>query len=50
LASNDSLSGKLAAMTKLCGLRERKKEQTRLALVDAALTLFETKGFEAATV
>jgi len=37
-------------MTKLCGLRERKKQQTRLALVDAALTLFETKGFEAATV
>lgn len=37
-------------MTKLCGLRERKKQQTRLALVDAALALFETKGFEAATV
>lgn len=37
-------------MTKLCGLRERKKQQTRMALVDAALTLFETKGFEAATV
>ncbi|MFI9379829.1 TetR family transcriptional regulator [Kutzneria sp. NPDC052558] len=37
-------------MTKLCGLRERKKQQTRMALVDAALALFETKGFEAATV
>lgn len=37
-------------MTKLCGLRERKKQQTRTALVDAALTLFEAKGFEAATV
>lgn len=37
-------------MTKLCGLRERKKQQTRSALVDAALALFEAKGFEAATV
>jgi AcrR family transcriptional regulator len=37
-------------VTKLCGLRERKKQQTRAALVDAALTLFEAKGFEATTV
>ena len=37
-------------MTKLCGLRERKKQQTRIALVDAALALFEAKGFEATTV
>ncbi|HEY0498684.1 MAG TPA: TetR family transcriptional regulator [Kutzneria sp.] len=37
-------------MTKLCGLRERKKQQTRAALVDAALALFEAKGFEATTV
>jgi AcrR family transcriptional regulator len=37
-------------VTKLCGLRERKKQQTRTALVDAALALFEAKGFEAATV
>jgi AcrR family transcriptional regulator len=37
-------------VTKLCGLRERKKQQTRAALVDAALALFEAKGFEAATV
>lgn len=37
-------------MTVRCGLRERKKQQTRSALVDAALALFEAKGFEAATV
>jgi AcrR family transcriptional regulator len=37
-------------VTKLCGLRERKKQQTRVALVDAALALFEAKGFEATTV
>jgi len=37
-------------VTKLCGLRERKKQQTRIALVDAALALFEAKGFEATTV
>lgn len=34
----------------LCGLRERKKRRTRSALVDAALELFERKGFEATTV
>ena len=32
------------------GLRERKKLQTREAIVDAALELFERKGFEATTV
>src|SRR3712207_4537274 len=32
------------------GLRERKKLKTRLALVDAAVELFERKGFEATTV
>lgn len=37
-------------MTKLCGLRERKKQQTRAALVDGALALFEAKSFETATV
>ncbi|MFJ2031271.1 TetR family transcriptional regulator [Streptosporangium sp. NPDC087985] len=32
------------------GLRERKKQKTRLALVDAALDLFTTQGYEATTV
>lgn len=31
-------------------LRERKKQRTREALIDAALDLFERKGFEATTV
>jgi AcrR family transcriptional regulator len=32
------------------GLRERRKEQTRLALTDAALELFLAKGYEGTTV
>jgi AcrR family transcriptional regulator len=32
------------------GLRERKKERTRQALVNAALTLFDTKGYEETTI
>ncbi|MFI6452969.1 TetR family transcriptional regulator [Streptosporangium amethystogenes] len=32
------------------GLRERKKQQTRLALIDAALSLFLEQGYEATTV
>jgi AcrR family transcriptional regulator len=34
----------------MAGLREQKKERTRLALVDAALDLFLTQGYEATTV
>ncbi|TDD89138.1 TetR family transcriptional regulator [Actinomadura rubrisoli] len=34
----------------LAGLRERKKQRTRLALVDAALELFLAKGYEATTI
>lgn len=32
------------------GLRERKKQRTRDALIDAAFTLFERKGFESTTI
>ncbi len=32
------------------GLRERKKQRTRCALIDSAYTLFGRKGFEATTV
>ncbi|GAA2599332.1 TetR family transcriptional regulator [Actinomadura fulvescens] len=39
-----ALSGTLA------GLRERKKQRTRLALIDAALELFLAKGYEATTI
>ncbi|CND78463.1 TetR family transcriptional regulator [Mycobacterium tuberculosis] len=34
----------------LAGLRERKKQRTRLALIDAALDLFIAKGYEATTI
>lgn len=36
--------------TKESPLRERKKERTRLALVEAAIDLFERKGFESTTI
>jgi AcrR family transcriptional regulator len=32
------------------GLRERKKRRTREALIDAAINLFRSKGFEATTI
>ncbi|GAA0978308.1 hypothetical protein GCM10009555_041050 [Acrocarpospora macrocephala] len=32
------------------GLRERKKQKTRLALIDAALDLFHDQGYEATTI
>ncbi|GAA2161793.1 TetR family transcriptional regulator [Actinomadura napierensis] len=34
----------------LAGLRERKKQKTRLALIDAALELFLEQGYEATTI
>lgn len=34
----------------LAGLRERKKQRTRTALVDAALELFLSQGYEATTI
>jgi AcrR family transcriptional regulator len=34
----------------LAGLRERKKQRTRLALIDAALELFLAQGYEATTI
>jgi AcrR family transcriptional regulator len=37
-------------MTTKPGLRERKKERTRQALVDAAIELFGTKGYEETTI
>jgi AcrR family transcriptional regulator len=33
-----------------CGLRQRKKERTRVALARAAMELFTTQGYEATTV
>jgi AcrR family transcriptional regulator len=35
---------------KQSALRERKKERTRLALVEAAVSLFESSGYEGATI
>jgi AcrR family transcriptional regulator len=42
----------MASMTEeqVAGLRERKKQRTRWALVDAALDLFLTHGYEATTI
>ncbi|MGP3972109.1 TetR/AcrR family transcriptional regulator [Streptomyces sp. 6N223] len=37
-------------MTSRPGLRERKKERTRQALVDAAIKLFGTKGYDETTI
>lgn len=37
-------------MAEAGGLRERKKQQTRDAIIDAALDLFERQGFEATTI
>ncbi|TDD65662.1 TetR/AcrR family transcriptional regulator [Actinomadura rubrisoli] len=37
-------------MTNKQGLRERKKERTRQALADAAITLFSTKGYDETTI
>jgi AcrR family transcriptional regulator len=47
LASQPDLGERLALQP---GLRERKKQQTRDALTDAAFELFGDKGFEATTV
>src|SRR5256714_941819 len=40
----------VASTTPISGLRERKKQRTRDALVDAAFALFRRKGFEATTI
>lgn len=37
-------------MTNTCGLRERKKQRTRRALIEAAIELFERQGYDATTV
>jgi AcrR family transcriptional regulator len=48
------IGGRLPGMATMtvegAGLRERKKQRTREALVDAAIELFNAKGFEATTV
>jgi AcrR family transcriptional regulator len=40
----------VASLEHATGLRERKKQRTRDALVDAAFALFRRKGFEATTI
>src|SRR5260370_3196639 len=45
---NSSLEG--AGMADQVGLRERKRRRTRRALVDAAMRLFEEKGYDETTV
>lgn len=49
-AKSRSLKAKSIPRTILPGLRERKRQQTRERLVEAAMTLFLERGFEATTL